>query len=346
MSLKTKVKILQKVFEDKDFIYELVQNSKDLNNDFASIFSYYLCTEDKNKNCTIHETISKLTELKNSGNNIIEERYYFQAYNGGSDKSYKKNGLDDISSIPKNVIEAFTFLENELGKTTQPLGGHDGEHNRSFITGDPNLVMRYALEYAPERLWAGPLCETGSYNNPLKTNIKIGESKSQYMMRIIVNKVEQLDVGSEKKEEILKYGKIVSEFYGSKRPRIAIIPEHMIKDKRASFGSNPDKTTLGELAESEQVMWKKNLESGPNFAYESGVVIFDKILPNQFRSISIPDKFELMQIKAIQRGAEIGDLINPYTGELEERRKNVELDVVRHKNPVLEFIHKVVEKNQ
>ena len=346
MSLNRKEKSLQKVFENNDFIYELVQNSKNLVLDLSSIFSYYLCTEDKNRKYTIQEINSKLIELQTSGNDIIEERYYFQAYNGGCDKSYKKNGLDDISSIPKKVVESFAFLEKELGKTDKILGGYDGKKNRSFITGDPKLVIKYALNYAPERLWAGPFCETGYYIHPLKTPIKIGESKTQYMMRIIANKIEKLDVSSEKKEAILKAGKIVSEFYGCKRPRIAIIPEHMIKDKMASFGDDNPNKTLEELAKKEQDMWKRTLQSGPNFAYEMGVVIFDKILPNQFRSISIPDQFELMQIKAIQRGAEIGDLINPYTGKLVERRKNVELDVVRPKNPVLEFIKKVTEKKQ
>lgn len=46
-----------------------------------------------------------------------------------------------------------------------------------------------------------------------------------------------------------------------------------------------------------------------------GIVVYGKITPDKFVSISVPDKFELLQIYAVQRGKNIGDSISGYSTE-------------------------------
>ena len=263
--LAKRVKALQKAFDDEDFIYELLRRKTyDIRNTFSEVFQYYFSTADKSHKYTFDEIQGKLYysgELYCSGKPLIDQRYYFQAYNGYCDESYRANGLDDISGMDPKVKQAFELLEQELGKTSYGLGGETGGVNRSFITSDFGTVMHYAFSYAPERLWEGPL--SGNHD------IIIGEKKSDYMMRIIEEKLASLpDITDEKKEEIREAGKIVSEAYGSRRPRIAIIPESEIENYKANFNEIFDPQaryqTIKELADEENPTWVFDFASGPN----------------------------------------------------------------------------------
>lgn len=265
--LAKRAKALQKAFDDEDFIYELLRGeTHDIRNTFAEVFKYYFSTADKSHKYTfdeIHDKLYSPGELCYSGKPIIDQRYYFQAYNGYCDESYKANGLDDISGMDPKVKQAFELLEQELGKTHYGLGGEIDDINRSFITSDFDTVMHYAFSYAPERLWEGPL--SGNHD------IIIGEKKSDYMMRIIEEKLASLpDITDEKKEEIREAGKIVSEAYGSRRPRIAIIPESEIENYEANFSERfkPQERyqKIKELADIENPTWVFDFSSGPNMS--------------------------------------------------------------------------------
>lgn len=337
--LEKKVKALQKAFNDEDFILRLLQTKDDFwekrrtfRDMFAKVFEYYLCTEDKNHTYSYDEIQNKFYEIYGNGE-MIDQRYYFQAYNGCCEESYRKNGLDDISGMNPKIIEALELLENELGKTTKGTSGKINEFHRSYVTASAEMLMRYALDFSPERLWYGPLNEVGTAVNSgktVKTSIRIGEKKSDYIMRIIEGKIEGMS--EEKKEQIRKAGRIVADAYGSKRPRIAIIPESGIREQRADYNShasfltNLPNTTIGELAELENPDWIYTLSSGPNFGSEGGIVVYGGITPEKFKSISIPDSYELLQMYAIQRGANFGDLIDPYTGDIRMRAQEQYLE--------------------
>lgn len=268
--LEKRTKAVEKAFGDEKFIYELLKrNTGDIRSDFGKIFMYYLSTADKKHKYNVDEIENKLysAEMCYSGKPVIDQRYYFQAYNGYCEESYKANGLDDISSMDSKVKKAFELLEQELGKTSYGLGGKTENINRSFITSDIETALHYAFSYAPERLWEGPL--SGDYD------IIIGEKKTDYMMRIVENKLEALsNITDDKKEEIRNAGRIVAEAYGSRRPRIAIIPENEIQNYKACFSEhrihNPDElSTIKELADNENPTWTYDFVSGPNLRDET-----------------------------------------------------------------------------
>lgn len=261
--LKKRVKALEKAFGDEEFVCELLKiKTNDIRYDFSEVFKYYFSTADKKHNYTLDEIQSKLYAMYDEGNPIIDQRYYFQAYNGYCEDSYKINGLDDISSMDSKVKEAFELLEQELGKTHYGLGGKTGNVNRSFITSDPKTALHYAFSYAPERLWEGPL--SGNYD------IIVGEKKTDYMMRIVESKLEALsNITDDKKEKIRNAGRIVAQAYGSRRPQIAIIPESEIQNYKACFSehdiSEPNELlTIKELADEENPNWIYDFSSGPN----------------------------------------------------------------------------------
>lgn len=335
---------LQKAFDDEDFVMRIIQgmgstNEDSMKWDFAKVFSYYFASEDLNHSYTLNEIREKLDKMLENGLNI-NQRYYFQAYNGCCEKAYSKNGLDDVSGLSPKVKEAMEILESELGKTELILAGEEGKIRRTFITSDFEMLMRYALDYSPERLWKGPLKQ----EEPL--SIKIGESKSDYMMRIIKGKLDGKT--EEEQKKIMRAGKIIADAYGTKRPRIAIIPESEIKDFKADYDSmspksnkEKPKTTLHELAEEDNALWTSNFQSGPNFSFEGGVVLYDKVTPDKFVTISIPDTYELFQMYAVQRGANFGDMINPFNGRIVERVQQKSLAVQKPKNAFSRFLSKL-----
>ena len=66
-----------------------------------------------------------------------------------------------------------------------------------------------------------------------------------------------------------------------------------------------------------------------------GIVVYGKITPDKFISISVPDKFELLQINALERGKNIGDLI-PDTYSIEpEIQDQSSLSVVNKKQNII-----------
>ena len=324
--LKKRSKNIQKAFNSNSLILKMLQDidsTEQLNYWMSIIFSYYLCSFDKKNNYTLDELMDKNNKLMESayktGKSIIEQRYYFQAFNGCYEETFKKNGLDDISNLDFKVKEAFELLEKELGRTRYgPLGGESNDQFCSFITPDPYMVIRYALSYSPERLWFGPL-DSGFIDK--RPPIKIGESKTDYMMRIIESKIQGRNI--EERNKILEAGKVVCEEFGSKRPRIAIIPEDGIKDFFANYGgirTEYDKK-IEELAQEENYSWTYDLKSGANFGAENGIAVFGKITGDKFLTITIPDAFELIQMFAIERGAKLGDLVDSKTGKIISRSK-------------------------
>lgn len=66
---------IQKAFNDKNLIYNIIQNSKDAFSfriKFAELFKLY---------------------FGNKSGKALEERYYFQAFNGVYEETFKENGL-------------------------------------------------------------------------------------------------------------------------------------------------------------------------------------------------------------------------------------------------------------
>lgn len=302
--LNKRTQNLQKAFNDKKLIYGIVQNSRDavgLRLNFAEIFQLYFA---------------------NKNGKPLDERYYFQAFNGVYEETFKKNGLGNISGLNITIIQAFKLLEDELGKTTFALGGNNNNTNSNFLTTDPFMLMKFALMYSPERLWLGPLGV--DVVDGIKFPYKIGETKCQYMMRLLESKIPE-NIDNEKRKKIIEAGEIICNEFGSKRPRIAIIPESEIKDYPADFAGNYEycQTKLFELADMENAYWTYNMQSGPNFSSSQGVCVYGNITPDKFTTITIPDIFELIQICAIEKGANLGDLVDPQNGDIIQKSNEV-----------------------
>ena len=180
--IKKKIKALQEVFDDNDFILRIIQEQGEIGNKsdfryfFSKLFAYYFATEDINHNYSMDDISKKFSDLIGKKAPIIDQRYYFHSYNGIYEKTFKKNGIDDISSLNSKIKDAMEILENELGKTPHELAGGNRKIHKTFVTTDFYMLMRYVLDFSPERLWCGPLKEDKN-----KTMIKIGEKNQNIL---------------------------------------------------------------------------------------------------------------------------------------------------------------------
>lgn len=79
-----------------------------------------------------------------------------------------------------------------------------------------------------------------------------------------------------------------------------------------------------------------------------GIVVNGKITPDKFISISVPDKFELFQIYAMERGKNIGDRISSYSTELIEGevQNPSSLSIVNKKNNILNRIWNKIKRKE
>lgn len=340
-TVRKRAKSLQKAFNSKELIQNLIQaeSFSSFRADYImrKIFEYYLCSMDNKTNYTYDEFSKKYYDLwEDCFKEKVEQNYYFQAFNGCYEESFKKNGLDDISDLDPKIKEAFELLKNELGDSGMAKGGKTQDKFCSFVTTSIETLMNYAMYKNPESLWCGPL-KNDATNDEIDFDIpiKIGETKSEYMMRILEDRINKKDVKD--KDKILKAGKIVCEAFGNRRPRIAIIPESSIENYDANYSGSGEGTPIKELAKYENENWTRTLISGPNFSSEYGIAVQGKIKEGQYTTISIPDQFELVQIFAIQRGANIGDSISPFGEIIEKAKDNQNLPTVR-KSTIIEKV--------
>lgn len=318
--VKQRAKKIQKAFENKEKLYKVIQecsNEVIIRQALAEVF--------------VENFIGRKKQ--------IEDRYYFQAFNGCYEKTFRENGLGNISGLNENVVKAFKLLENELGKTEMSNSDENVVITTNFFTTDPFTLMRYALIYSPERLWLGPLGV--DIVEGLKEPIKIGETKTEYMMRLIEKRIPE-HIDEKRKQKIFEAGRIIAKEFGSKRPRIVIIPESEISEYDANFSGNysMQRDKIKTLADQENMYWTYNMQSGPNFSSSQGVAVYGDIDSSKFVTLSIPDIFELVQILGIEKGAQLGDYIDPKTGEVVERTKTTQM-MVKNVNKVTEIFSKL-----
>ena len=76
------------------------------------------------------------------------------------------------------------------------------------------------------------------------------------------------------------------------------------------------------------------------FTTSQGIAVYGDIDSSKFVTLSIPDMFELIQILGIEKGAQLGDLIDPKNGEVIERAKTTQM-IVKNENKKTEIFSKL-----
>lgn len=182
--------------DNRIIMLQQIYNSLNLENDisdYGKIIEFYISTgydkvlssEEIKEELENHASgLPTRANFDNYFDNVITNGYFTHSFNGYMLEHYQKNGigskLDDT-----DLIESFNVLEKYIG-----ISDYATRYAKTipefYITSPGNNSIYYALTQSPERLWHGPLSQ--KYDDYPVLPI-VGETKSQYAMRIVKDKI-------------------------------------------------------------------------------------------------------------------------------------------------------------
>ena len=237
-----------KVLGDRQFIAFLMQdmNSYDrekIENRIGTVIKYYIATRDLHIGYTYVEIESKYKQISDVAiepgmqyyENAVTNGFFTHSFNGYKRDLIEDYGLNYLNRMKQDGcnerIEQILEIRSMLEELEDILGRskYINERHASsevFITVPGDKTVNYACNYAPERLYLGPL--KGFINEPMV----VGENKKTYMMRAIRKKIQQIYPDPESHEylETLSLAEKVIEYFCSKLPAVAFLSTQRIQN--------------------------------------------------------------------------------------------------------------------
>lgn len=224
--MDNRIAILQQIFDN-------LNSQNDISN-FGKIIEFYISTG-YDKILTLEQIDEELQHYANNQptqanfdnyfDNVITNGYFTHSFNGYMLEHYKKNGIG-AKLNDTDLIESFQVLEKYIG-ASRYIAKYAKTIPEFYVTSPGNNSIYYALTQSPERLWRGPLSQRDEQFPVLPV---VGETKSQYAMRIIKDKIIKRNLTSEEAEEVLDAAKVVIGKLCTTNPIIAFIPINLLMD--------------------------------------------------------------------------------------------------------------------
>ncbi len=262
--------------------------------------------------------------------NIIDEGVVTHSFNGFHLAQIRKNGLGCDKNYDSVLGAELDKLEKDLG-SSQYLQQQTKDASEIYYTSPGANSIYYAMQQSPERLFHGPLNQ-GS--DPLP--VLVGERKEDYYLRVAIDKINK-NYRLEEQQPIIDNARKVITKLCSQRPQIALIP---ITSKRYTLNANLAvmhgetkslRDYLEEQAGGDMLSWAisvffadclgGNHPSNCANLVSTGV----RIPANELGFVSVPDRFEMLQIMAKQKGLKPGEKFHLYTMEkIEEKTTTIQ----------------------
>lgn len=270
----------------------------------------------------VEQNLPKETIYKN----CIEDGFVTHAFNGSNLKDVKKHGLGSKNNYDPQITADMELLESKFGKS-KFLEKQKNSTDEIYYSAPGKKSMHYATLGSPERLYLGPLNQEPDEALP----VEIGETKSEYMMKVIQNKIQKHGYEGEEKTQIEQSASRVIKKFCTEKPVIALVP---IKSKKYQLYSNISSYKNSEVSLTEHLREndflaepgrtsgsKHPLDFFPESAdptHEPGnvddLVTRSQVPAKEISFIRVPDSFEIIQQIAIARGMKKGEKIDYFTG--------------------------------
>lgn len=344
-NISKQIKIVDKLFSSPTFMEEL---SKACYNDYdlivqnmGQVLGYYLATRSTTPMTfeQIHKEILTYNyTVKNQGKNettqealrrnLIDEGYLSHSFNGYNFKKTKKFGLGSDKVYDQELAKDIDALERYIGRS-EYMEHQNGSSNEIYLTSPGSKTIHYASSLSPERLLLGPLNQSRKDALP----IIVGESKKDYMLRVVRDKINKHYTVQEQ-EEIMKVADRVLSKLCTKKPVAAFVP---IYDKfyHQYFGEDQihaahatleygmgriDDTIKGITNPIEFITTNTDLIETNNMG---NLVVGGVVFPPKFLTfLELPDKFDIMQHMAKAQGLKKGDKMDYFTGQRVIEKEN------------------------
>lgn len=330
------VNILDSIFSNNKFMIEL---SKLCDNSFngimfalGDILEYYITSRDnrilsveemnivvglfkyigKNKDYGIFNMKDNEQAITVLRRNILRDGYMTRSVNTYFLKRIKRYGLGNINCIDKKLNKQLSELEKLLNKPEYSI--EDLYESNQFCMSTPGANSFYnTFRYSPLRFFNDILGVTDEYTEP----IVVGESKLNYFKRVLNKSVFVLEIDDITKKKALKLGLKVIKRLVSSNPTLLLIPINGIK---YSLKVTREKNNTYDLMPINDWIYLKLMNDSPMkfFARDFGennqdlgnIISYETIIPyKELGVLSIPDKFDIYQIIAKNKGLKKGETL-------------------------------------
>jgi len=325
------IKNLNKLFTSTKFISSLMQGEDEFSNyvyyKMGRILEYYITTRDENVNYTYEEIEEKLSQIdyEELRENIIDEGFLTHSFNGNKKAKIEKYGLDYAFKMHKEEMEQHNENRELLNELEQILGtstfvkylerNENNTYNQSTFVCTPGAkTFHYACRRSPERLYEGPL--KGYKKEP----IIVGETKENFLMRVLQKKINEKypQNASKEKEYAIDIAKKVIDAYCSFSPAFAMISLSEIRDIQSGmteYQNGNTESIINRIDRETSSNVRTFFSTNPTDALENNnlgdlAILSSEIPISAISIVDCMDEFEMQQIFAKMCGLKEGEFID------------------------------------
>ena len=358
ISQKGEIDQIQVLINNKEFMKKILDYS---GNDIdvictylGDIMIYYALSNDSKLDYTIEELLSKRAEIGLFSIDEIKEKGFFtHSCNGNIIEMIRKNGLGNDLNFNEELYSAVSRLEQKLNITGTYTKQQSGKKDEVYFTSAGATSFGYACNFAPERLFLGILRQ--EYDNSIP--VRVGESKKDYYRKVIYQKF-----GENLTDDIKKDIETVIDGYFSGSNYIVSFPvDEVISSDNIYFevaGEN-NRINLEDhiKANSGYVdFFTSTIGSNSNSNNMDNLVMINTVVPpEKLRFLRVPDRFDLIQLIALNKGLQQGEKIDYFTFDRVEEKsiQESETQMVEDitdkkenakKNKIFRYISKIINR--
>ena len=349
---------IQVLINNKEFMKKLLDYSgNDIDNMcicLGDIMIYYALSNDSKLDYTIEELLSKRAEIGLFSIDEIKEKGFFtHSCNGNIIEMIRKNGLGSDLNFNEELYSSVSRLEQKLNTTGTYTKQQSGKKDEVYFTSAGATSFGYACNFAPERLFLGILRQ--EYDNSIP--IRVGESKKDYYRKVIYQKF-----GDNLTDDIMKDIETVIDGYFSDSNYIVSFPvDEVISSDNIYFefvGENKRINLEDHIQANSGYIdfFTSRIGSNSNSNDMDNLVMINTVVPpEKLRFLRVPDRFDLIQLIALNKGLQQGERIDYFTFDRVEEKsiQESETQIVEDitdkkeeakKNKIFSYISKIVNK--
>ncbi len=257
--------------------------------------------------------------------NIIKDGYMTRTINSYFLKRIKSYGLGNTKNIDLTLNKELDYLESVFGKNQYST--IDTLLHNEFCMSTPGANTFYnAGSSSPKRFFIGIL---GQDINDLLPML-VGEAKSSYFRRVLLKKIHLLQLDKKALKNALKTGDKVIKKLCKSNPSILLIP---INSDLYSLKVTKDRNSNYDIMPINDWIFLKLMNESPMkfFARDFGdanedlgnIIAYDTIVPfKELGVLSVPDRYEIIQLIAKNKGYKKNTPISYLTGlQIEENNE-------------------------
>ena len=343
---KIKDEQIQELINDENFLKKLLEFSGNdidvLCTYLGDIMVYYALSNDPKLDYTIEELLNKRRKIDLYSVDEIKERGFFtHSCNGSMVEKIRTNGLGSSLNGNEKLYTALSNLEKKLNTTGTYTQQQSGKKDEVYFTSAGATSFGYACNFAPERLFLGILRQEYDDNIP----VEVGESKKDYYRRIICQKF-----GEQLNDEVMTdIDTVINGFFSDSNYIISFQANEVISSNNIYMEVvgennriNVDKHIQTNCGYSS--FFTSRLGSNSNTNNMDNLVMVDTVIPpEKLKFLRVPDRYDLIQLIALNKGLQQGEKLDYFTFDRVEREGEKPIIQKLGKETVLEMSDTILE---